>query len=293
LRLARADVAALKVLAKPVSQGGVQLNPAAESTMPYPEISDPRLYAAGAPPPQQRIEQELTFASLFHDPHPSLGGRTYAQAMAEELRRQGAFKTPQPWRVLSLGLQLEIPGTTVETNIAHVQQPESYRAVVVNEIGAELGFSEGKSSGLLRLVADAASALAPGGVLIVADFGDAKDEATPNGIAFTDLAQQAGQSGLEGRVVPLAEVLNLDLNPQALSTTRASLPALQALFAAHGLSLTRRAWLRSEIEALADGGLDLTAVHGLQWAPLSERALGLSPRQFWALVATKPERTLH
>jgi hypothetical protein len=71
------------------------------------------------------------------------------------------------------------------------------------------------------------------------------------------------------------------------------LPALQALFAAHGLSLTRRAWLRSEIEALADGRLDLTTVHGLQWAPLSERALGLSPRQFWALVATKPERTLH
>jgi hypothetical protein len=34
-------------------------------------------------------------------------------------------------------------------------------------------------------------------------------------------------------------------------------------------------------------------VHGLQWAPLSERTLGLSPRQFWALVATKPARVLH
>src|SRR2546430_11851290 len=42
LRLARADVAALKILAKPASQGGVHLNPAAESTMPYPEIPDPR-----------------------------------------------------------------------------------------------------------------------------------------------------------------------------------------------------------------------------------------------------------
>src|SRR6267378_1956436 len=40
VRLVRADVAALKILAKPVSQGGVQLNPAAESTMPYPEIPD-------------------------------------------------------------------------------------------------------------------------------------------------------------------------------------------------------------------------------------------------------------
>src|SRR5206468_1012350 len=148
---------------------------------------------------------------------------TYGQAMAEELRRQGALQGPQPWRVLSLGLDLDVPGAAVETNIARVQQPESYRAVVVNEIGAQLGFSEGKNSGLLRLVADAASALAPGGVLIVADFGDAKGQATPNGIAFTDLTHQAEQSGLTGRVVPLAEVLNLDLNAQALSTTRASL----------------------------------------------------------------------
>ena len=293
LRLARADVAALKVLAKPVSRGGVQLNPAAESTMPYPEIPDARLYAAGGPAPEQRPEEETTFASLFRDPHPSLGGRTYAQAVAEELRRRGAFRGPPPWRVLSVGLDLEMPDASVETNIARVEQPESYRAVVINEIGAQLGFSEGKNSGLLRLVADAALALAPGGVLIAADFGDPKAEATPHGVAFADLSRQATQSGLAVRVVPLAEALNLDLNAQALSTTRASLPALQALFAAHGLSLTRRAWLRSEIEQLADGKLDLSSVHGLQWAPLSERALGLSPRQFWALIATKPERTLH
>src|SRR5437660_4344933 len=76
LRLARADVAALKILAKPVSQGGVQLNAAAESTMPYPEIPDVRLYAVGGPPPQPKLEEEPTFASLFAAPHPSLGGRT-------------------------------------------------------------------------------------------------------------------------------------------------------------------------------------------------------------------------
>ena len=293
MRLARADVAALKILAKPVSQGGVQLNPAAESTMPYPEIPDVRLYAAGAPAPQQKMAEEATFASLFQDPHPSLEGRTYAQALANELRRRGAFAGSPPFQVLSLGLALELPEARVETNIARVQEPESYRAVVANEIGTQLGFSEGKNSGLLRLVSDAASALAPGGVLIVADYGDPKADATPQSVGFGDLQRQATQSGLGARVVPLAEVLNLDVNVQALSTTRASLPALQALFAAHGLSLPRRAWLRSEVERLAEGKLDLSTVHGLQWAPLSERALGLSPRQFWALVATKPGRTLH
>lgn len=293
LRLARADVAALKVLARPVSQGGLQLNPAAESTMPFPEIPDPRIYAAGGPAPQEKIEEEPTFASLFEDPHPSLGGRTYAQAMADELQRRGAFLGMPPFQVLSLGLAMQLADAQVETNIARAQQPESYQAVVVNEIGAQLGFSDGKNTGLLRLVADAALALAPGGVLIVADYGHPKADAIPQSVSFADLQKQAAQSGLSARVVPLAEVLNLDVNVQALSTTRASLPALQALFAAHGLSLTRRAWLRSEVEQLAAGKLDLSTVQGLQWAPLSERALGLSPRLFWALVATKPERTLH
>ncbi len=293
LRLARADVAALKILAKPVSQGGVQLNPAAESTMPYPEIPDPRLYATGGPAPEQKTADEPTFASLFASPHPSLGGRTYDQAMAAELRRRGAFAGAPPFQVLSLGLALELPEASVETNIARVQQPESYRAVVLNELGAQLGFSEGRNSGLLRLVADAANALAPGGVLIVADCGDPKAEAAPQSVRFADVQTQAAQIGLTGRVVPLSEVLNLDVNVQALSTTRASFPALQVLFAKHGISLTRRAWLRSEIEKLAEGKLDLASVHGLQWAPLSERALGLSPKQFWALVAVKPERTLH
>jgi hypothetical protein len=291
LRLARADVAALKILARPVSQGGVQLNAAAESTMPYPEIPDVRLYAVGGPAPQPKLEEETTFASLFATPHPSLGGRTYGQAIADELRRRGAFDgIPAPHQVISLGLPLELPEANVETNIARVQQAKSYRAAVVNEVGPQLGFSEGKNSGLLRLVADAADALAPGGVLIVADFGDPQAEATPNSVSFTDVLKQAESSGLLGRVVPLSEVLGLDLNSQALSTTRASLPALQALFAAHGLSLTKRAWLRSEIEKLAEGKLDLSTVHGLQWAPLSERALGLSPKQFWALVAKKPQR---
>jgi hypothetical protein len=142
-------------------------------------------------------------------------------------------------------------------------------------------------------VADAAKALAPGGILIVVDYGDPKTEATPTRIGFADLHAQALRGGLVGRVIPVLELLNLDGNMQALSATRASFPALSALFAAHGIALPRRAWLRSEIEKLAEGRLELANVHGLQWAPLSERSLGLSPRQFWALVAVKPERTLH
>jgi SAM-dependent methyltransferase len=280
----------------------VQLNPAAESTMPYPEIPDARAYAKGGPAPQLKAEDEPTFASLFSEPHQSLGGKTYAQALAGELDRRGAFREVRwrPARALSLGLETlaealrkYVPDVQVEENIARVKDPEAFDAIVANEIALELGFSEGKNNGVIALVRDAAGALAPGGVLLVADFGDPKAEATPQSVRFADLASEATAHGLGARVVPLIEALGLDANELALSTTKASWPALKALFAAHGIDLSRRAWLRSEIEKAAEGKIDLTSVHGLQWAPLSERALGLSPKQFWALVAQKPERVLH
>ena len=284
LSLARAETAALKILAKPVSQGGVQLNPAAESTMPYPELPDARAYVRGAPAPAPSGDDDATFASLFAQPHTALRGRTYAQAVADELSRRGAGS-----KVLSLGLDL--PGA--EHNVARLKEPEAFDAIVVNEVATQFGFSEGKNSGAIGVVRDAAAALKPGGVLFVFDFGDPKADATPSSIRFADLQAEATARELGARVVPLAEALDMDLNELALSTTKASWPALKALFAAHGIELSRRAWLRSEIEKLAEGKLDLSSVHGLLWAPLSERALGLQPKQYWALVATKPQRVLH
>jgi hypothetical protein len=248
-------------------------------------------------------EADPTFASLFSEKHPSLGGRTYAEALADELQRRGAFQSKKP-RALELHVGQPLLGDTLASRGVELTsinlferdvrlEPESAHAIVANEIALQLGFSEGKNSGALRLVAEAAEALAPSGVLIVSDFGDPKADAAPGSVKFADLQEEATEKGLGARVLPLMEVIGLDGNAQALSTTRASYPALRALFAAHGLELKRRAWLRSEIEAMAEGKLDLKTVHGLQWAPLSERALGLSPKQFWALVAQKPERVLH
>src|SRR5205807_3134305 len=114
-------------------------------------------------------------------------------------------------------------------------------------------FSGGKNAGAIGLVKDAAAALKPGGVLIVADYGDPKADATPSSIRFADLQAEATARGLGARVLPLAEAIGLDVNDLALSTTKASFPALRALFAAHGLDLKKRAWLRSEIEKLAEG----------------------------------------
>jgi hypothetical protein len=284
LRLAQPDVAALKILARPVSRGGLQLNPAAESTMPYPEIPDPRAYARGAGAPEQGAQEEPTFASLFAEPHPSLGGRTYGQALLDELARRGAFERSR--RLLELHVKSAI-GIEGARAVDLSQQPEphleaeTYDAIIANEIAHELG--AGAASGVL---ARAAGALAPGGVFILVDY------AAPSDSEFANLQAQAAQWGLTARVLPLPELIGLDVNAQALATTRASWPAIKALFAAHGIELKPRAWLRTEIESLAEGKLDLKSVHGLLWAPLSERASSLSPRNYCALVARKekPQR---
>jgi hypothetical protein len=317
LRLARADVAALKILAKAVSRGGVALNPAAESTMPYPELADVRSYASGDPPPPgaEPAEHETTLAHLFRAPHPALKGRTFGAALAEGLLRRGALQhlDGRSARVLVDGGE---PGelaaavrdalsrsVAVARGEGRLPAPEeSLDLIVSNEVASRLGSApEGDrivNRGALQLVRDAAAALAPGGTLAVCELGDPKADPVRGSdggwsLRFSDLQSEATRLGLRAQLLPLSELLSLDGAPQALTTTRASFGALRALFAAHGLELTRRAWLRGEIEDLCAGELDLSEVHGLQWAPLGERTMGLSPRQFWVLLAHKPERVLH
>jgi hypothetical protein len=323
LRLARADVAALKILAKAVSHGGVALNLAAESTMPYPELADARAYAAGDPARAGGSDREVagleehenTLAHLFRAPHPALKGRTFAGALAEGLVRRGALQhvKDRPARVLVDGGGPGELATALcdalsrSVLVARADAPlpapdESLDLVVSNETAGGLGSAaEGDrivNRGALQLVRDAAAALAPGGTLMVSELGDPKADPVRSdhgdwSIRFADLQSEATRLGLRAQVLSLSELLWLDGAPQALTTTRASFGALRALFAASGLQLTRRAWLRSEIEELCAGKLDLSEVHGLQWAPLGERTLGLSPRQFWVLLAHKPERVLH
>jgi SAM-dependent methyltransferase len=369
LRLCRADLAALKILAKRVSEGGVQLNPAADSTMPYPALPDPEAYAEGGPSPgpapedlrgyhaaigdaeKQFEETETTLAHLFRAPHPALKGRTFGAALAQGLLSRGALRSLQgrPARVLEVGGGLGYLGQALRAELASSVEgasglaqlnvdlspalaraqaarglavargdalrlpvrPESLDLVVANEMAGDLGTGpeetgEGSPArivnhGALALIREAAAALRPGGLLFLSEFGDPKADPVKSdhldhdewSLRFADLQAEATKLGLGARVLPLAELLGLDENQQALVTTRASFAALRTLLAEHGIPLQKRAWLRPEIEALCAGKLDLATVHGLRWEPLSERTLGLSTKQFWCLVATKKERVLH
>ena len=440
LRLARADFAALKILPKKVTEGGMVLNPAAESTMPYPELPDVRAYAAGGPAPgiapedlrgyhesigdaqAQFDETETTLAHLFREPHPALKGKTFGAALAGGLILRGALRKQEgkPVRLLEVGGGLGYVGKAMREAFAAMPEcsgglkainvdlspalaraqkkqglavaladalalparEEQFDLIVSNEMVGDLGTSidpnppkeepktddgwsgatlppipEGKTGeaksgeakaeaangngqpaetkaeddeveeapvapppprppppgpqeekgprmindGAVKFVKDAAALLAPGGMLYVSEFGDPSADPVKSthldhdewSIRFADLQAAATAAGLGARVVPLPDVINLDGAEQALSTTRASYAALRALFKDHGLLLTKRAWLRSEIEAMCAGKLNLSEVRGLQWTPLGERTMGLHPKQFWALIATKPQRTLH
>ena len=322
LRLARADVAALKVLAKAVSHGGVALNPAAESTMPYPELRDPHSFAAGGPAPaltprNDGDDADATLADLFRETHPALKGRTFAAALAEGLLRRGALQeakgrrarvlvtgAPRSELARALPQSLSAAATSIdsETSPLPAAPADSLDLVVSSEEAGSLGTGpqDGRlvNHGAVALVRHAAAALAPGGTVLVVALGDPKADPVEAdsgswSVRFSELQSEATRLGLRAQVLPIAELLSLDGAPQALSTTRASFPALRSLFAAHGLRLRHRAWLRAEIEALCAGKLDLSEVHGLQWTPLAERTMELSPRQFWALFAQKPERVLH
>ena len=222
-----------------------------------------------------------------------VAGRGFGAALKAALPKEVRFATLDP---------LSRSAGTVRADARLLPlQDESVDLIVASEIATLLGSTpEGDrvvNRGALELVREAARALAPGGILYLSDFGDPKTDPVPTAsgfsIRFSDLQTEATRLGLGARVLPITEVVAIDTNVQALSTTRASWPALQALFASHGLALSRRAWLRTEIEKLCEGKLDLANVHGLQYAPLSERTMGLLTRQFWTLVATRPARTLH
>ena len=135
LRLARADVAALKILAKAVTKGGLTLQPAAESTMPFPEVPDAKAYAAGGAAPgadpgdlsayhQSHIadadaqfdEKETTLSHLFREPHASLKGRTFGAALAAGLLDRGALKASKgrPPRLLEVGGGLGFVGAALK-----------------------------------------------------------------------------------------------------------------------------------------------------------------------------------
>lgn len=139
--------------------------------------------------------------------------------------------------------------------------------------------------GAMRMIAEIARVLAPGGSAFVSEFGDPTalpEEAVqldhPEvSIRFDDLVAVARACGLDARVVRLDELLGFDLSATQLA--RLHHEGLRAMCRAEGRTLPARAWTPGQLAEVLPW-----PVEGLRWAPVSEPGAGPLVTRFWALL---------
>ena len=140
--------------------------------------------------------------------------------------------------------------------------------------------------GAWQLVEQLARVLRPGGVALLSEFGELDEipqETTqldhPEvSIHFGHLVQVARALGLEARTLPLAELLDVDLQSSWLS--RHSYEALRARLDKEDRSIQARAWTEESLELP-------WPVEGLHWVSLSDEGPGPLITRFWALILRK------
>jgi SAM-dependent methyltransferase len=152
------------------------------------------------------------------------------------------------------------------------------------------------NSGAIALIERAAKALAPGGMLWLSEFGHRDawpvestqlDHAEVS-LHFGVLARIAAQLGLDVEIVDVADVIELDEHVEALATTATFFRNLRALAADRGIHIDKRAWTRDALADAFGDRLPMQRVGNLRFQPIGERVMGLRPREFLALLATKP-----
>jgi SAM-dependent methyltransferase len=150
--------------------------------------------------------------------------------------------------------------------------------------------------GAIRLVERAAAALAPGGLLLVTEFGEmARFPVLSTQLDHPELSIHFGHLTLvadANRLKPdwcfVMDLIEMDRDAEGLATTRSYFRALQALLAEHGVSLEKIGYTRSMFNALVAGKLDLSRIGDLRFDRIEDRLMGLVPHEFKALTAVKP-----
>ncbi len=150
--------------------------------------------------------------------------------------------------------------------------------------------------GAMKLVERAYRVLAPGGWALFTEFGE--EHAYPResvhldhaefSIHFGHVRHVAESVGFETTFEFLMDFLDMDRTLYTLATTRTYLRNLQALFARHGRRLLKLAYTREDLEALAEGALDLDRVEALHFDKIEDRICGLVPHHFKILLCHKP-----
>lgn len=141
--------------------------------------------------------------------------------------------------------------------------------------------------GAWQLVEELARVLAPGGAAFLSEFGGPDELPTETeqldhpevSICFGHLVAVARALGLDATLMPLHELLEMDLGATWLS--RHSFEALRARFRAEGRRLAARAWTPETLDLPWE-------VEGLHWVAVSDPGPGPLPTRFWALLLRRP-----
>ena len=150
-------------------------------------------------------------------------------------------------------------------------------------------------TGAMELVAKLARHLAPGGTLVVTEFGDRAKWPTLSShldhpelsTHFGHLQQVAKGVGLDAKIEFVIDLLDFDRDEKGLATTRSHFRALHALFEDAGIELAKIGYTPSMLDELAQGKLELATIGELRYDRIEDRLMGLVPHEFKALIATR------
>ena len=143
--------------------------------------------------------------------------------------------------------------------------------------------------GAWQLVEELARVLKPGGAAYLSEFGGLDETPVETeqldhpevSIHFGHLMAVARAVGLEATLLPLPELLGMDLS--AVWLARHSYEALRARMRAEGRTLQARAWSPETLPLP-------WPVEGLHWVPLTDPGPGPLPTRFQALLLRAPPR---
>jgi len=150
--------------------------------------------------------------------------------------------------------------------------------------------------GAIRFVERVAAVLRPGGRAFISEFGDLwryPIESThldhPEfSIHFGHLRHVAERLGLEVDVVTVPRFIGLDPSVPVMSATRTWFRNLGWWFARRGVRVEKIAYTPAMLRELCGDAVDLNTIPSLRFAPVGDRALGLRPEEFKALLLRKP-----
>jgi hypothetical protein len=149
--------------------------------------------------------------------------------------------------------------------------------------------------GAFRLVEFAARRLVPGGSAWISEFGDEHRfpvlsdhlDHPEFSIHFGHLRRVATDEGFEVRYGEVPDLFGLRPDVEVLATTRGQFQALRALAARAGARVEKVAHTRETLAAALGDRLGFATLEGLRWDRAGHRVMGLSPRDFKALLLRK------